>query len=619
MKSRAYGGVGDDDGALGGDRVAHRAVDAVARCSRRSCRSSPKRSGRGCATVRSTAPRGRPPTRLRLAGRRRRWCSRSRPRCSRRCARQKSEQKVSLIDAGRARSSCTTPPTGSPRSRRAEGDLCEAGKIAQLDSTADGAELACRGRARGARRRVILPGLRRAPGVARRARQPGDRRAARRQAASGARRRSNASRTLVAVPRVARSSSIPAIHLTGTNGKTTTTRMITRAARRGRARGRRVHEPAPRARQRAHRANDEPIDRRRARRACSARRRARRAASRARPVVLRDADRRPRCAGSPTKPSTSRCVEVGLGGTWDATNVDRRPTSRSSPTSASTTSSISAPTREQIAAEKAGIVKPRRARSCSARPIPISQAIFDATPTGAACSGATSTSASRAQRARGRRPARRSLQPSARAYPDVFVPLHGAHQGDNAAIALAAAEAFVGRAARRRCGARRRSRRCVRRAGSKSSAGIRSCCSTARTTSRARRRCARRSTRSSVPAPRTLVVGMLREREPPRCSTALGLDERRRLLVCAAPPNPRALDRPLIADRPRSSSAFPRSASRSSTRCPRRVSSRAARDARRRARSSITGSLYFVGAARGDAWSRNRGTPALWGRFDVVR
>ena len=33
--------------------------------------------------------------------------------------------------------------------------------------------------------------------------------------------------------------------------------------------------------------------------------------------------------------------------------------------------------------------------------------------------------------------------PDAR-YPDVFVPLHGAHQGDNAAVALAAAEAFVG-------------------------------------------------------------------------------------------------------------------------------------------------------------------------------
>ncbi len=36
---------------------------------------------------------------------------------------------------------------------------------------------------------------------------------------------------------------------------------------------------------------------------------------------------------------------------------------------------------------------------------------------------------------------------------DVFLPLHGAHQADNAAVALAAAEAFFGQAARRRPGA----------------------------------------------------------------------------------------------------------------------------------------------------------------------
>ena len=35
-------------------------------------------------------------------------------------------------------------------------------------------------------------------------------------------------------------------------------------------------------------------------------------------------------------------------------------------------------------------------------------------------------------------------------YPDVFVPLHGAHQGDNASIALTAGRGVLRRAARRR-------------------------------------------------------------------------------------------------------------------------------------------------------------------------
>ena len=83
------------------------------------------------------------------------------------------------------------------------------------------------------------------------------------------------------------------------------------------------------------------------------------------------------------------------------------------------------------------------ARSCSARPIPIS------------CRSSTRPRRRRVSPARRRlRRARAtcsrsaagcstSARPAAR-YPDVFLPLHGAHQGDNAAIALAAAEAFVG-------------------------------------------------------------------------------------------------------------------------------------------------------------------------------
>ena len=50
----------------------------------------------------------------------------------------------------------------------------------------------------------------------------------------------------------------------------------------------------------------------------------------------------------------------------------------------------------------------------------------------------------RRRTARRRRPPARPAHAAARSYDELFLPLHGAHQGDNAAAALAAAEAFFG-------------------------------------------------------------------------------------------------------------------------------------------------------------------------------
>ena len=67
-----------------------------------------------------------------------------------------------------------------------------------------------------------------------------------------------------------------------------------------------------------------------------------------------------------------------------------------------------------------------------------------------------------------------TLQGLAGVYEQVFLPLHGAHQAENAACALAAVEAFFGagaepgRSTSRSCGPR--SPRCARRAGSSRSA-----------------------------------------------------------------------------------------------------------------------------------------------------
>jgi dihydrofolate synthase/folylpolyglutamate synthase len=76
-----------------------------------------------------------------------------------------------------------------------------------------------------------------------------------------------------------------------------------------------------------------------------------------------------------------------------------------------------------------------------------------------------------------------SLQGLRGRYDDLFLPLYGAHQAENAVVALAAVEAFVGGRSRwttSSCG--RRSPRSPRRAGSRSSAPGRRSCSTRRTT-----------------------------------------------------------------------------------------------------------------------------------------
>ena len=125
-------------------------------------------------------------------------------------------------------------------------------------------------------------------------------------------------------------------------------------------------------------------------------------------------------------------------------------------------------------------------------------------------------------------------------YPDVLIPLHGAHQADNAAAALAAVEAFLDAPldpetvadafAQVRSPGRLeivRRRPLVLLDGAHNVAGAE----------------ALRAALAEefATAPRTLVVGLLRGKEPHEMLTALGVDDIA-LLVCCAPPSGRALD-----------------------------------------------------------------------------
>ena len=310
-----------------------------------------------------------------------------------------------------------------------------------------------------------------------------------------------------------------------------------------RAAGRRLHEPAPRTGERARRRST--VSRSTTKRSTSCCTRCRSSsAGRRRSVVLRGHDRRPRSGGSPTRRSTSRWSRSA----WAARGTRRTsstPTSRSSRTSASTTSSTSARRREEIAAEKAGIVKPG-ATLVLGETDEVLQEIF----------AAATRSAHRAARRRLRRAEQRGRRGRA-----LHRPLH-ADRGVPRRVPRAPRRA-PGRQrrdrARRRRGVRRGAapargrRRGVRErrvAGPPRGRAtrIRSSCSTARTTSPARRRCGGHSTRSSAPSSaRTLVVGFLREKDPVEMLAALGVDAIGGLVVCCRAPSPRALDPEVVA------------------------------------------------------------------------
>lgn len=137
-------------------------------------------------------------------------------------------------------------------------------------------------------------------------------------------------------------------------------------------------------------------------------------------------------------------LEVGLGGRWDATNVADADVAAVTNVSYDHVE-VLGPTLEHIAAEKAGIVKPgcqlvvgetdpglRRiftdaARAAGARGIWVRDEDFACTDNQLAVGGRLL-----------------SLRTPAANYDGVFLSLHGAHQGDNAALALAVAEAFFG-------------------------------------------------------------------------------------------------------------------------------------------------------------------------------
>ncbi|MFE7133950.1 bifunctional folylpolyglutamate synthase/dihydrofolate synthase [Streptomyces sp. NPDC057638] len=136
-------------------------------------------------------------------------------------------------------------------------------------------------------------------------------------------------------------------------------------------------------------------------------------------------------------------VEVGLGGAWDATNVIDGSVAVVTPIDLDHTDRLG-DSHAEIATEKAGIIKPGATVILAQQPVDAAQVLLkkavevDAT---VAREGMEFGVVSREVAVGGQLLTLRGLGGE---YEEIFLPLYGAHQAHNAAVALAAVEAFFG-------------------------------------------------------------------------------------------------------------------------------------------------------------------------------
>ncbi len=142
-------------------------------------------------------------------------------------------------------------------------------------------------------------------------------------------------------------------------------------------------------------------------------------------------------------PVDAAVVEVGMGGSWDATNVARASVAVVTPIGVDHERYLG-DTPGDIAIEKAGIIKPGCFAVLAQQPVEAAEVLLHH----AAEVGATVAREGMHFGVAARNPGIGGQMVTfwglGSTYADVFVPLYGAHQAHNAACAIAAVEAFAG-------------------------------------------------------------------------------------------------------------------------------------------------------------------------------
>jgi len=136
-------------------------------------------------------------------------------------------------------------------------------------------------------------------------------------------------------------------------------------------------------------------------------------------------------------------LEAGMGGRWDATNVADAAVAVVTPIALDHIDYLG-PDLASIAAEKAGIIKAGSSVVLAAQELVVAEVLLGACVAADASVAREGVEFGVVERAPAIGGQLLTLQGPAGVYTEVFLPLFGAHQAANAAIALAAAEAFLG-------------------------------------------------------------------------------------------------------------------------------------------------------------------------------
>jgi dihydrofolate synthase / folylpolyglutamate synthase len=282
-------------------------------------------------------------------------------------------------------------------------------------------------------------------------------------------------------------------------------------------------------------------------------------------------------------------VEVGLGGRWDATNVADGQVAVVTNVSLDHAETIG-PGLTDIALEKAGIVKPGSILVL-AETNPSLRPIFERAGAEEVWHRGTEFGCGENRLAHEGRLV--DLSTPGAAYPGVHLPVHGAYQGDNAAVALAAVEAFFG--APLAPDVVQEAFTALRLPGRLEVVSRHPLCVLDGAHNPAGALAATEAVDEAfgpVVSGRILVIGMLQGRDPVEMLQCFGAGQARLVVTCP-PPSPRALSAAELAAAARTLGAD----AEETDSVPEAVATALALAAESEL-VHVTGSLYVVGAAR---------------------